>query len=153
MRNVDRPVLTATARGPLQLPVIPHPPWLAQAFCSGSPTPPDTWYPEHRTTLGPSTRADAEQAAIEICAVCPVATECLLYALAHQEPHGIWGGLTPRQRRAVAAGKRPAVAPVARTCELASCDNRLPLSSNARTRFCSELHKHYAAASASRAAS
>ena len=32
-----------------------------------------------------------------ICAVCPVSTDCLNYALDHEE-FGIWGGLTPFER-------------------------------------------------------
>lgn len=32
-----------------------------------------------------------------ICAQCPVRVDCLEYALVHGE-HGIWGGLTERQR-------------------------------------------------------
>lgn len=35
-----------------------------------------------------------------ICAKCPVRDECLDDALQHPEPwHGIYGGLTPRERR------------------------------------------------------
>jgi WhiB family redox-sensing transcriptional regulator len=36
-----------------------------------------------------------------ICAGCPVQPQCLDHALAIQEPHGIWGGLTENERRAV----------------------------------------------------
>lgn len=34
-----------------------------------------------------------------ICGRCPVARECLEHALTHGEIHGIWGGLSPRERR------------------------------------------------------
>lgn len=35
-----------------------------------------------------------------LCAVCPVRDECLEDSLRHPEPwHGIFGGLTPRERR------------------------------------------------------
>lgn len=34
-----------------------------------------------------------------ICAVCPVAAECLQYALDHDERFGIWGGFSERERR------------------------------------------------------
>lgn len=34
-----------------------------------------------------------------ICASCPVQKQCLYTALILQEDHGLWGGLTPKQRR------------------------------------------------------
>jgi WhiB family redox-sensing transcriptional regulator len=34
-----------------------------------------------------------------ICRACPVQQACLEYALAVQEPHGIWGGLNELERR------------------------------------------------------
>jgi WhiB family redox-sensing transcriptional regulator len=36
--------------------------------------------------------------AVEGCMSCPVRGECLVYALAAGERHGIWGGLTPPER-------------------------------------------------------
>lgn len=33
-----------------------------------------------------------------VCASCPVRQDCLEYALANGERHGIWGGLAPRER-------------------------------------------------------
>lgn len=38
------------------------------------------------------------RAAKSICRGCEVRVQCLNYALANEEPHGIWGGLTPRER-------------------------------------------------------
>lgn len=35
----------------------------------------------------------------KVCAVCPVRVECLNYAIAHDEQHGVWGGTTERERR------------------------------------------------------
>ncbi|MFD5179852.1 WhiB family transcriptional regulator [Nocardia sp. NPDC058379] len=37
-------------------------------------------------------------AAKRICAQCPVLTHCRDHAVAANEPHGIWGGMTPRER-------------------------------------------------------
>jgi len=34
-----------------------------------------------------------------VCARCPVRTECLTYALAHDRAYGVWGGTTERERR------------------------------------------------------
>ncbi|WP_131799245.1 WhiB family transcriptional regulator, partial [Frankia sp. EI5c] len=39
-----------------------------------------------------------EAAAKRICAGCAVRKECLGYAVEAAEPHGIWGGLTERER-------------------------------------------------------
>jgi WhiB family redox-sensing transcriptional regulator len=38
-------------------------------------------------------------AAKAICARCPVAADCLAWALGAGEPAGIWGGTTPEERR------------------------------------------------------
>lgn len=38
--------------------------------------------------------------AIRVCSRCPVRDECLDYALENEIDHGVWGGLTERQRRA-----------------------------------------------------
>ena len=37
-------------------------------------------------------------AARAVCAACPVRAACLAHALAHDEPWGMWGGLTTRER-------------------------------------------------------
>lgn len=37
----------------------------------------------------------------KVCKQCPVAQECLTYALKTREPHGIWGGLGPGSRRMI----------------------------------------------------
>jgi WhiB family redox-sensing transcriptional regulator len=39
--------------------------------------------------------------ALEICSSCPVVDECLDYAISYEMIHGIWGGKTPNQRRAL----------------------------------------------------
>ncbi len=46
-------------------------------------------------------RAERENRAREICSDCPVAVECLEYALEIREPHGIWGGLNEAERRMI----------------------------------------------------
>jgi WhiB family transcriptional regulator, redox-sensing transcriptional regulator len=42
--------------------------------------------------------APAMAAAMAICAMCPVAEECLEYALAEVEIIGVWGGTSARER-------------------------------------------------------
>ena len=44
----------------------------------------------------------------QVCAACPVRTECLAEALDNRIEWGVWGGLTERERRAVLR-KRPQV--------------------------------------------
>lgn len=34
-----------------------------------------------------------------ICNTCPVRTPCLVYAIAHGIPEGVWGGMPPEQRK------------------------------------------------------
>ena len=51
----------------------------------------------------------AVQRALAICDDCPVADDCLDYALANRIRDGVWGGLTAHARRALTPG--PARAP------------------------------------------
>lgn len=46
-----------------------------------------------------STRRRRAANAKAICATCPVLDQCREYALAAQEPYGIWGGMTEEERR------------------------------------------------------
>ncbi|WP_406257220.1 WhiB family transcriptional regulator [Streptomyces chartreusis] len=50
----------------------------------------------------------AQNRAKAICTGCPVRTECLAYALDHRIEHGIWGGMTERERRSLLR-RRPLV--------------------------------------------
>lgn len=52
-------------------------------------------------------RTREQRLAVSICSGCDVRIECLRYAIAAQEPCGIWGGLTTEQRaRAINARRR-----------------------------------------------
>ena len=62
--------------------------WQEQALCAQ--TDPEAFFPEK----GGSTRE-----AKRICSGCEVKSECLEYALQHDERFGIWGGLSERERR------------------------------------------------------
>jgi len=65
-----------------------EPEWQDRALCAQ--TDPEAFFPEK----GGSTRE-----AKRICQGCDVRSECLEYALAHDERFGIWGGLSERERR------------------------------------------------------
>ncbi|MGZ4797123.1 MAG: WhiB family transcriptional regulator [Acidimicrobiia bacterium] len=46
-------------------------------------------------------REAREAKAKRICAECSVRSDCLGYALAIREPHGVWGGLNEHERAAL----------------------------------------------------
>lgn len=62
--------------------------WQERALCAQ--TDPEAFFPEK----GGSTRE-----AKRICGGCAVRSQCLEYALEHDERFGIWGGLSERERR------------------------------------------------------
>ncbi len=62
--------------------------WRDAALCAQ--TDPDAFFPE-------ATGSVRVQRAV--CARCPVRAQCLADALDNNEPYGIWGGLTVRERR------------------------------------------------------
>ena len=41
-----------------------------------------------------------------VCVNCPVAAQCLEYALALHIDHGVWGGCSERERRRIAKRRR-----------------------------------------------
>lgn len=46
-------------------------------------------------------RGEDTKRAKKVCSACPVKAECLAYALCGFEKHGIWGGLSERERRTI----------------------------------------------------
>jgi hypothetical protein len=60
--------------------------------CQAPGTDPDAWFPEPGD-------AAAAAAAKALCAPCPDRAACLAGALARNELHGVWGGLTEHERR------------------------------------------------------
>ena len=73
--------------------------WQRQGACRGYSYVADIWYPE---TLDERERrhvAVAARHAKLICSTCDVSDQCLEYAIAHHESYGIWGGLTPDERK------------------------------------------------------
>jgi WhiB family redox-sensing transcriptional regulator len=63
-------------------------------------------------------RGAEQNRAKNICAGCPVKTECLAEALDNQIEWGVWGGMTERERRAILR-KRPNVTSWRRLLEAA----------------------------------
>ena len=68
-------------------PVFDHAAWMARAACHGSDI--NVFFPTSGITA-----ANAKAA----CEGCPVRAECLQYAIDNEIHHGVWGGLSERQR-------------------------------------------------------
>lgn len=45
-----------------------------------------------------------------VCEGCPVATQCLEYAIENRIDHGVWGGTSERQRRRIIRARAAAAA-------------------------------------------
>ena len=61
-------------------------------------TDPELFFPE----VGQNYHSSRElRWALDMCKICPVRQECGEYAIAAYETHGIWGGLTPKERQQI----------------------------------------------------
>lgn len=74
--------------------------WLKSAKCR-KVSDPDFFFPDSER------EADKNK---KFCAGCPVSTDCLDYALTNRIEHGIWGGMSERDRRRVLRVNRVAIA-------------------------------------------
>lgn len=84
--------------------------WRTQAACRGLD--PELFFPPR----GNRTATEAKA----VCRTCPVRTQCLDFANSYPEPerHGVWGGVTERQRRRMRGSQsarpgRPRIAKIA----------------------------------------
>jgi hypothetical protein len=50
-------------------------------------------------------RGESAEPARQVCARCPVRQPCLDYAVTNQITHGIWSGLSERERRALRSSR------------------------------------------------
>ncbi|MFI0417822.1 WhiB family transcriptional regulator [Spongiactinospora sp. 9N601] len=64
--------------------------WARRGACRSSD--PELFFP-------PAPSLDQETRAKAVCGRCPVMAECRAYALRAGEREGIWGGMTPQERR------------------------------------------------------
>ena len=69
--------------------------WCEHGACQGLD--PEIFYPVEDDEAVP---------AKAVCAVCPVNTACLEYALDVRERDGVWGGATERERRRLVRQRR-----------------------------------------------
>lgn len=79
--------------GPIDLATELVADWRARAACSGYPN----------SLFFPVSEQDDRQIAQakEVCASCPVAEECLAYALETNQRSGIWAGTTEWERKSI----------------------------------------------------
>jgi WhiB family transcriptional regulator, redox-sensing transcriptional regulator len=74
--------------------------WRNLAACLGMD--PELWFP-----LGTTGAAlEQIQRAKAVCRRCPVAAQCLAWALDTRQTYGVWGGLTEDERRLLRAHRR-----------------------------------------------
>lgn len=66
--------------------------WVQLALCRNKPH--VSFFPERGETLDPARLT---------CAECPVRQQCLDHALKHDIQHGIWGGMSARERKRIGA--------------------------------------------------
>lgn len=66
------------------------PGWTKQSECSGVDA--DLFFPE---------RGESPYPAKKICVGCPVRGFCLIDSLIHRDLHGVWGGTSEKERRAL----------------------------------------------------
>ncbi len=69
---------------------------------------PEVWFSD------PITGSWDFRVAKKLCGECPVRQQCLEYALVANERHGIWGGMTLKERRAYASKRSGVRTPVGR---------------------------------------
>lgn len=82
---------------------IQQPTFTPDLPCAGAAT--EVFFPSDRDDDGkrlmswPQIREHYEYAATRYCGQCPIVEACREYAIAHEE-YGLWGGLSPVQRKA-----------------------------------------------------
>lgn len=75
--------------------------WMARGACYAAGT-------AVADLFHPAGQGDDDYAAARrICNACPAIDDCRDYALTAREPFGMWGGLTPTERRAIQKEARP----------------------------------------------
>lgn len=74
-----------------------RPDWQAHAACKGCD--PELFF----STRGDTTPVEEARA---VCVECPVRWSCANYALDNWEKHGMWGGLSERQRRPIRSNRK-----------------------------------------------
>lgn len=82
------PVVLLSEHLRLRLKPEGSPSWEEASLCRE--TDPEAFFPE---------KGESALSAKRICNQCPVKSQCLKHALDEDEPFGVWGGMTTRERR------------------------------------------------------
>ena len=109
----------------IDVPTIPNAPgrWADRAACKGM----------GKTFYANNNNLTAIDAALALCCTCPVVMECQQYALANGEEFGVWGGMTPEQRKVN-------VAPPRKRALFVSCGTNSGYVKGCRCDACREAH-------------
>ncbi|MGH7195158.1 MAG: WhiB family transcriptional regulator [Candidatus Saccharimonadales bacterium] len=106
------------------LDLMEPPDWQQRAACkAANAVNLNIFYPPtnpHPSKPDKKTKEATEERAKQICATCPVARVCLDYAIKYNEPHGIWGGKTRKERIDI-SDQRKAAALQAGQLSIESC--------------------------------
>ena len=86
-----------------QLDLTPSTQWQQRGLCRATDS--DVFFPPAHFEHKPEREA-REAKAKAVCAHCPVRLDCLTWALAVSEPHGVWGGASESERKQMLTGKR-----------------------------------------------
>lgn len=78
--------------------------WMGRAACREYPV--ELFYPDDRADLDPNQLTPTYKEARQVCHTCAVRRRCLEWALTHNERDGMWGGLSPQERRGLALTRR-----------------------------------------------
>ncbi len=111
--------------------------WITGAACRDHPDP-DLWFLERRYHQEhTASQQAASQEAKAICRTCPVTDECLEFAFETFASHGIFGGLTPNERKALRAKTSDTRRALPRPCR--HCGNEFVpgYTSRVYAQFCS----------------
>jgi hypothetical protein len=79
----------------------PRPAWHRQAACKGAT---DLFFPN--IWINNRAMLKAIREAKVVCLRCPVIKECGEWAIANHEDHGVWGGMSERQRKEIRAERK-----------------------------------------------
>lgn len=85
---------TALAVLARRLAQAPTPDW-SEAACAAPGVDPNWWY----ASLVDPNGGEDQLRARTVCMACPLQRACVEYAIAVEEPAGIWGGATPEDRK------------------------------------------------------
>ena len=83
-------------RSPISSPPRQQQDWRARAACRALPS--DLFFPAGELEEEAVEQAEEAKA---VCERCPVRTQCLEFAIASNQPYGIWGGANASERRSI----------------------------------------------------